>query len=283
MRVALMTILAALTVAAQDTPKKTGSANFYSAQKESQLGASLAVEVRRQSTPIDSAVVRDFVNRIGARLAAQIPAAPFPYTFEVIAGDLSNATHEPLSIPGGYIFVPAKLILTANDEAEFAGMLAHSMAHVSERHATREATRGQIANTATIPMIFMGGWTGYGSRQSNVLIPVAMLQFYRSAETEADTLAIATAARAGYDPSALPSYIGRVGPAEPGTVARVFAPFPTPEERVSRMQTAIQALPAQTYATPDAAVFAGIQAEVRRLMPIADNPQLRRVASLKKH
>ncbi len=284
MRGALFVTLAALAASAQDTqPKKQGGVNFYSVEKEAALGASLAAEIQRQTTPLDSAVVRDFVTKIGLRLSTQITNAPFPYTLAVIADDPNSATHEPVSLPGGYIFVPAKLILAANDEAEFAGMLAHSMSHAYERDATREATRAGIANEATIPLIFMGGWRGYGVDQgSSVLIPVGFLRFQRQFETDADAFAVMTTSGAGYDPSAFVRYIGRVPATQPGTTAKVFANLPTPAERVASMQTAIQALPQQAYAVPDADQFARIQAEVRRLMPVAERPQLERVALKKK-
>jgi predicted Zn-dependent protease len=93
-------------------------------------------------TPLDNAAALDFVKRLGARLAAQLPEPRFDYTFAVTASDQSNVLHEPLSLPGGYIFVPTSLFLTVQDEAEFAGMLAHAMAHVANRDGTRAATRG---------------------------------------------------------------------------------------------------------------------------------------------
>jgi predicted Zn-dependent protease len=280
MRAAILITLAALAANAQDAQPERG-VNFYSVQKEAELGASMAAEVRRDTTPIDSAVVRDFVNKIGARLSVQLQRAPFQYTFDVIADDPNSPTHEPAALPGGYIFVPGKLILAANDEAEFAGMLAHSMAHAYERHSTRAATRGGIADQSTIPLIFMGGWTGYGIRQAaSIQIPIGLLQGQRVFETQADRLAVTTTSSAGYDPSAFVRYIGRVAATQPGTTAQVFANLPTPAERVASMQTAIQALPQQTYAAPDPDEFARIQAEVRRLMPVAEKPQLNRVAGV---
>ncbi len=274
-------MLAALIVSAQD-PKPGQGANFYSLEKESALGASLAAEILRQATPLDSVAVRDFLNGIGSRLSAQIPAAPFPYTFTLIAGDLNPLTHEPVAVPGGHMFVPAELILTAKDEAELAGMLAHAMVHVPERHYTRQASRAEIANQATIPLVFQarwsskGGWAGYGARQAPAaLIPVGMLKTQRLAETEADALAIPITYGAGFDPSALVRYIGRVQGAEPGTVGRVFGVLPPAEARVSLMETAIQALTPQTYTALDPSEFGRIQAEVRRVAPVAERPKLR--------
>jgi len=148
------------------------------------------------------------------------------------------------------------------------------MVHISERHATRASTRGAIANQATIPVIFMGGWTGYGVRQASAVVPASALQFQRTFETEADVLAVKMMWLADFDPSALVRYIGRVQESSPGTTSRVFSPLPTREERVSRMETEIQKLPERTYAAPDPNEFETIQAEVRRA-PIAERPQLK--------
>ena len=85
--------------------------------------------------------------------------AKVPFTIKVIDTEEVNA----FALPGGFFFVNSGLILKADTEAELAGVMAHEIAHVAARHGTRQATRGEIAQLATIPLIFMGGWTGYGS------------------------------------------------------------------------------------------------------------------------
>src|SRR5712664_238770 len=162
--------LGALTLGAQERQVGQG-VNFYSVEKEAAIGASLARDVRQNTTAIDSPAVRDYVQRIGGQLSAQLSSPP-SYTVSVIADDRGGPSHEPLSLPGGYIFVPAKLILTARNDAEFAGMLAHAMAHVAERHGTRQATQGQVANNASIPLIFMGGWMSMGEGDES-LVPMS--------------------------------------------------------------------------------------------------------------
>ena len=95
------------------------------------------------------------------------------------------------ALPGGFFFVNTGLMLKAETEAELAGVMAHEIAHVAARHGTRQATRGQIANLATIPLIFMGGWTGYGIRQAaSIAIPLGFLSFSRGFESEADMLGL---------------------------------------------------------------------------------------------
>ena len=184
------------------------SANLYNVEKERALGRSLASEVRQQSRPFDNPAVDAYVKRIGGELVAHLPENPLTYTFEVISTD--EAT-EPIPLPGGYVFIPARFLLAAQDEAEFAGMLAHSIGHIALRHGTRPATRGEVMNVAHIPLVFAGGWMGGGhadSRRPLIGVPIGFLEFQRTRELEADAFGLELAARAGYDPAALRRYIG---------------------------------------------------------------------------
>src|SRR5437870_7811889 len=158
--------------------------NFYSLEKEIALGKSLAQDVERQAKIIDDPVIAEYVNRVGQNLVRNSDAK-VPFTIKVIDSEDVNA----FALPGGFFFVNSGLILKADTEAELAGVMAHEIAHVAARHGTRQASRGTIANLATIPLIFMGGWTGYGIRQAaSVLIPVGFLSFSRGFESEADLL-----------------------------------------------------------------------------------------------
>src|SRR5260370_31755490 len=158
---------------------------------------------------------------------------------------------EPLSLPGGYIFVSSRLILTARNDAEFAGMLAHAMAHVAERHWSRQATRGEVANAASIPVIFMGGWISMGEGEES-LVPIAFRSTQRRLEAEADVLAVKMISGAGYDPQALVGYIGRTQPAD------------SRESRIAGMENSIRDLPPKDYSAGSSDEFARVQDEVRR-------------------
>ncbi|MCP5110700.1 MAG: M48 family metalloprotease, partial [bacterium] len=151
-------LLVGLTLGAQDRPIGRG-VNFYSKEKEAALGARLAAEIREKVTTLENAKVSKYVERLGGQLAGHMPGEGYDYTFTVYSRDAlgrRNPTHEPCSVVGGHVLVPASLILAARDEAEFAGMLAHSMAHVAARHGTRTATRAEIVKLAGIPLVFSG-------------------------------------------------------------------------------------------------------------------------------
>ena len=106
-------------------------------------------------------MIAEYVNRVGQNLVRNSDAK-VPFTIKVLDSEEVNA----FALPGGFFFVNSGLILKADSEAELAGVMAHEIAHVAARHGTRQATRGQMVNIATIPLIFMGGWTGYGIRQA---------------------------------------------------------------------------------------------------------------------
>src|SRR5580658_3778698 len=205
--------------------------NFYSIDKEIALGKQLAQEVERQSKIVEDPVVAEYVNRLGQNLVRNSDAK-VPFTIKVVQSAEVNA----FALPGGFFFVNSGLILKADNEAELAGVMAHEIGHVAARHGTRQATRGEIAQLGMIPLIFMGGWTGYGIYQAaSVLVPVGFLKFSRAMESEADLLGLEYMYKAGYDPTAFVDFFEKIETLEkrkPGTMAKVFSTHPPTDARI---------------------------------------------------
>ena len=213
--------------------------NFYSIEKEIALGKQLAQEVERQAKIVNDPVISEYVNRIGQNLVRNSDAK-VPFTIKVIDGEEVNA----FALPGGFFFVYTGLIMKADNEAELAGVMSHEIAHVAARHGTRQATRGEIANLASIPLIFMGGWAGYGIRQAaSVLVPVGFLKFSRGFESEADMLGLQYMYKAGYDPAAFVDFFEKIETLEkrkPGTMSKVFSTHPMTDDRIKSAQKNIE-------------------------------------------
>ncbi len=263
-------IVIALMAYAQDNQIGRG-VNFFSREKEATLGAELAEHLRSQTKAVDSVPVRAFVEQLGSRLAAQIPGSPLKYTFGVVANPLGGLTAEPVWFPGGSVFVPAGLFLQCANEAEFVGMLAHAMAHIAARHGTRLATRGQLMNQTTVPLIFMGGWGGEGS----LMVPEGLARYYRQYELDADRLAVRLAGAAGYDPGALAQYVARTQAVESES-SRGTSMKPNREARLDNLRQAADGLSMAQFLS--AGDFAALQDEVRELIKVPEpkRPTLRR-------
>jgi hypothetical protein len=215
--------------------------NFYSLDKEIGLGKQLAQEVEREAKVIDDPIIAEYVNRVGQNLVRNSDAK-VPFTIKVLDTEEVNA----FALPGGFFFVNSGLILKADSESELAGVMAHEIAHVAARHGTKQATRGDIAQIATIPLIFMGGWAGYAIRQgAGLAIPMGFLTFSRAFEREADYLGLQYMYKAGYDPTSFVDFFEKIQTLEkkkPGSVAKVFSTHPMTDDRIKASQDEIQTI-----------------------------------------
>jgi predicted Zn-dependent protease len=213
--------------------------NFYSIEKEIALGKQMAQEVEHEAKIIEDPVVAEYVNRVGQNLVRNSDAK-VPFTIKVLDSDEVNA----FALPGGFFFVNSGLILKAESEAELAGVMAHEIAHVAARHGTKQATKGEIINYASLPLIFMGGWTGYAIQGiASAAIPLGFLKFSRSAEAEADMLGLQYMYKTGYDPTAFVDFFEKLESlekAKPGTMSKVFSTHPLTEDRIAAAQKNIQ-------------------------------------------
>jgi len=212
--------------------------------------------------------------------------AKVPFTIKVVDADDINA----FALPGGFFYVNSGLILAADDEAELAGVMAHEIAHVAARHATREMTRAQYANLATIPLIFVGSWTVYqaASLAMSLALPLTFMKFSRGFESEADYLGLQYMYKAGYDPQAFISFFEKIKAQEktkPGTLAKAFATHPQTPDRIEKSQQEIRnILPARPEYIVNTSEFNDVKARLaalenrKKMVPEKDNnkPSLRR-------
>ena len=220
-----------------DDPAK--GVNFYSLDRELAMGRAMAAEVEHQSRLLDDDQVTEYVSRLGQNLVRNSDAK-MPFTIKVIDSDEVNA----FALPGGFLFVNTGMVLKADTEAELAGVLAHEIAHVAARHGTRQASRAQIFNYATIPLIFIGGAAGYAIRQAAlVAVPLGYLQFTRGFEAQADSLGLEYMDRSGYDPTAFVDFFEKIQTLDkrkPSAVARAFSTHPMTPSRIKNAQKEIQ-------------------------------------------
>jgi predicted Zn-dependent protease len=242
-----------------------GMGNWYSLESEIRMGKEYAQQVEASVKLIQDPVVTEYVNRIGQNLVRNSDAQ-VPFTIKVIDADDINA----FALPGGFFYVNSGLILAADEEAELAGVMAHEIAHVAARHATRQMTRAQWANIGTIPLIFVGGGIGYAVRSAAGLgLPMTFLSFQRGFEAEADYLGLQYMYKSGYDPNAFISFFEKVQAQEkrkPGTLAKAFGTHPQTPDRISKSQEEIaRILPARAQYVVTTSEFDDVKARLAAL------------------
>jgi predicted Zn-dependent protease len=267
-----------------------GLGDWYSLEGEIRMGKQYAQEVEATSKLIRDPVITEYVNRIGQNLVRNSDAQ-VPFTIKVVDSDEVNA----FALPGGFFYVNTGLILAADEESELAGVMAHEIAHVAARHATRQMTRAQWANIGTIPLIFVGGGIGYAVRSAAGLgLPLTFLSFSRGFESEADYLGLQYMYKAGYDPNAFVQFFEKLQAREkkkPGTLAKAFATHPQTPDRISKSQEEIsRILPARQQYIVTTSEFADVKSrlaslENRRKMvddKPGNKPSLRRTSNTDK-
>ncbi|HXY79640.1 MAG TPA: M48 family metalloprotease, partial [Candidatus Bathyarchaeia archaeon] len=262
--------------------------DFYSLEHEIALGKQLAQEVDKSAKFINDPVVNEYVNRVGQNLVRNSDAR-VPFTIKVIDSDVVNA----FALPGGFFYVDSGLILHADEESELAGVMAHEIAHVCARHGTKQATKGEIVNLASIPaMIFIPyTWAGYAIYQGmNFAIPLTFLKFTRNDEREADYLGTQYMYKAGYDPNSFVAFFEKVEADEkkqPGTIPKVFSTHPPTPDRIEAIQKEIATiLPARDEYIVSTSEFDSVKARLQMIeanIKVKDNnpnkPTLRKRTS----
>jgi len=246
----------------------SGKVNFFSIEKEIALGKQLAQEVERSSKMIDDPIVTEYVNRVGQNLVRNSDAK-VPFTIKVIDSDEVNA----FALPGGFFYVNSGLILRAQEESELAGVMAHEISHVCARHGTRQATKGELIQLASIPaMIFIPySMAGYAMYEGlNLAIPLTFLKFSRDAEREADFLGLQYMYKAGYDPNAYVTFFERIQADEkrrPGTIPKAFSTHPPTPDRIEAAQKEIaRILPAKQEYIVTTSEFDQVKGRLHNIM-----------------
>ncbi|HTT24314.1 MAG TPA: M48 family metalloprotease [Candidatus Sulfotelmatobacter sp.] len=232
--------------------------NIYSLKRERQLGETLAAAFNQNSRIVNDPILNDYVNRLAQRIVRNSDAE-VPFTVRLID---SSEIPRAYGLPGGFLYVDSALIFAADSEAELASVMAHEIAHVAARHATRALTRKDLLKLTSELSLLTGPAGVIMEDAGGVAGPLSVKKFSRDSEYEADLLGIEYAYSAGYDPEALLSALEKLRAMEadrsaafakiPGyhlatklpfheKVARGFSNYPVTEDRIRRLQSEIAA------------------------------------------
>jgi len=241
--------------------------NLFSSQEEIQAGQQAAQQAEKQLPMLpDSDPVTKYVQRLGAQLAAQAPGEQWPYTFHVVNQKEINA----FALPGGPVFVNLGTIQAAGNEAELAGVIAHEISHVVQRHGTRSASK-QMA--AQLPLAVLGGLMGRGALSQMTQLGISFgigsyfLKNSRAAEKEADLLGADVMYDSGYDPRQMAAFFRKIQGEGGARSPEFLSDHPDPGNRFEYVSREAKTLPSKRYRA-DSAEFAGIKNIAAGMKPL---------------
>src|SRR5258707_1252219 len=243
----LAAAIVAMPLAAFAQTKIVYHSNKFKPGDDVKLGRQAAAEAEQQFPLLRDSEVTTYVEKIGQRLVASIPAefqhSEFRYYFKVINASDINA----FALPGGPMYVNRGMIEAAKTEGEMAGVMAHELSHVALRHGTAQATKAQKyavgAGIAGIPGTILTGSEAVG-QLAQLPIAAHFLKFSREYETEADLLGARIMANAGYDPRDLANMF-RTIEAQGGGGGGFLSDHPSPANRYARINQEAQYLRVQ--------------------------------------
>jgi len=231
-----------------------GCASTLDRDYDRQVGLEVAKQLVAAHGVIEDQAANDYVSAVGQRLIDRLPARQFDYRFFILDEAMPNA----FALPGGYVFVTRGMFVLVGDEAELAGLIAHEIVHVEERHSVRQAQASVVPGILTLPTNVAGGVIG-GKVGGLVRLPgdtlraVASSRYSQSQEHEADRFGQQLMAAAGYDPSGLGRLLQRIEAVEQiqsGGVERThfLSTHPTNPARIERLRAQAAELSSGTRA-----------------------------------
>ena len=183
---------------------------------EYQLGLQIMREIRRQGLLFDDPLLRDYLQTIGHRLASNSEDPELPFYFFPVRDGSINA----FALPGGFIGVNTGLIMLASDEEELAGVMAHEVAHVTQRHVARSVEAASGMNLKALAAMLgaiaiAASGAGPDATQAALFSATAYAQqqqinFTRANEYEADRVGIQIMADAGFDPEGMVDFFEKM-------------------------------------------------------------------------
>jgi predicted Zn-dependent protease len=240
----------------------------FSALEERRLGDEIMREVRADKTYYDDAEATDYVRALGKRLALRGADSRQDFQFFLMQDRQINA----FALPGGYVGINSGLILAAQAESEVASVLAHEIAHITQRHIARildQQKHSAVMSLAALAIAVLAARSnsdvstaalalGQGAAVQN------MLNFTRDHEREADRVGLQILEGAGYDPRAMPVFFERLQRATrvyEGGAPSYLRTHPMTYERIADIQNRLERLPYKQV--PDSADFQLVRAKLR--------------------
>jgi len=244
--------------------------NFLSTADEVEIGRQAAKDIERQMPMLKNEAVVAYIDSLGQALVRHSKRRDIRYHFGVVETAQVNA----FALPGGWLYVNAGLIATADTEAELAGVVAHEIGHVVGRHGARQIS-SQYGLAVLLEVVGGGSGSSSISRQiaaqfAGIGAGLTMLKYSRDMEREADWLAVEETYAAGLDPKGISVFFEKLmalHETEPEGMDVLFTTHPPSAERIANVEAAVKALAPKSGLRADSPRFREIRAKVKALMP----------------
>ncbi|HER35795.1 MAG: M48 family metalloprotease [Halothiobacillaceae bacterium] len=240
----------------------TPADTVLSPDEERQIGAEVFETLRERGGVIEDPLLDGYLNDLGVRLMSSSSGTRFAPNIMLV----DNPTINAFTVPGGHIAVFSGLVLTAGNESELAGVIAHEIAHATQRHIA-QMVAAQTGNSLTaIAGFIAGALLGAVDPQLGAAVMTAgiagaaqnAINYTRMHEREADRIALETLQRAEIDPRGMIGFFEKLQRRAGGSPSRQFEflrTHPMTAERISAIKNRLQSLPAGPTGQSDSEAF----------------------------
>ena len=243
-----------------------------STQQEVQMGQQEAQQVSAQLPMVQDAVINNYVNALGQRIASRTSRADLQWQFQVVNSDMVNA----FALPGGFIYVNRGVLARASNMSEVAGVLGHEIEHVVRRHSVKQMESAQCANVGVGILCALTGVCQSGVAQAAINIggTAVFAKFSRTDEIQADEGGFRNVMAAGISPRGMYTFFQKLLAEEQqsgggGATAGWFADHPGTQDRLADIQRMLSQVPASQLNSLQSndSEFANMKARLARLGP----------------
>jgi predicted Zn-dependent protease len=240
----------------------------FSPLQERRLGESIMREIRADRSFYDDAEATDYINSLGERLVSHSSDSRQHFDFFLILDQQINA----FALPGAFVGVNSGLLLSAQSESEVASVLAHEIAHVTQRHIARmlaQQKQTSITSLAALAVAILAARASSQAAEAAAAFGTAsmiqtQLNFTRENEREADRVGVQILEQSGFDPHAMVTFFERLQRATrlyEGGAPSYLRTHPLTYERIADIQNRVEHLPYRQV--PDSLAFQLIRAKLR--------------------
>jgi predicted Zn-dependent protease len=245
---------------------------LVSVEDEIAIGRQANAQVQKQMPVFGDAQTLTYLRGIGQRLVRQAPGPKYPYSFSVANYREINA----FALPGGPIWVHRGVLHSATSESQLAGVMAHEIAHIAQRHAAAQLTNATLTNWGLAllgSVLGNGGGAAAAQIAAGFLANGIFLKFSRDDEREADRVGLDIMRRAGWDAHGMVDLfeiLRRESARDPGSVEVFFSTHPPPQDRIARLQTEVAR---RRGGTRDTNQFQQVRARLLKMPPPQSMPR----------